>query len=259
MSCCSRTFSRKGDLQRHVAAKHDLPAGPRFNCPFRSCDPPSKCYTRRDKFKDHLEAKHVDIFPRLNLSVDAKGKERLIYLISLYQQLCERDGSLKWTRLVSSEDSRADLVKDIPGQDMDDILLLSSQCTAVTAPGSEFPCAECGKVMQKCSELRFVIHSWLTELPKRVNRKHLARHNRPFLCDVEGCARQAEGFATSNDLVRHKQTVHGPMDSSVPRHGWYCSFPDCKQATKKWLRRDNLKQHIKQLHNDAPVEDCICE
>lgn len=41
-------------------------------------------------------------------------------------------------------------------------------------------------------------------------RKHVLRHEKPFLCDVDGCpkSKNGEGFTTPNDLDRHRRTKH---------------------------------------------------
>ncbi|KAK5661381.1 hypothetical protein OQA88_11280 [Cercophora sp. LCS_1] len=72
--------------------------------------------------------------------------------------------------------------------------------------------------------------------------KHTQRHEKPFHCDVLGCRRK-EGFGTTNDLTRHKQSVHG-MDGVKYR----CYEGTCKNKTKDWPRADNFKQHLKRVH-----------
>ncbi|KAK4241342.1 hypothetical protein C8A03DRAFT_12433 [Achaetomium macrosporum] len=82
-------------------------------------------------------------------------------------------------------------------------------------------------------------------------RKHLARHNKPFKCDVAGCLKAAEGFSTNNDLDRHKRCVHKVRkgDETVYR----CNVGSCKDKPKDWPRQDNFKQHLKRKHGLTDV------
>jgi hypothetical protein len=74
----------------------------------------------------------------------------------------------------------------------------------------------------------------------------MLRHDKPFRCDVPNCNR-ADGFTTSNDLDRHKKSIH--------KIG--CASEKCKTKTKVWPRLDNFKQHIERIHKDEDEEDLI--
>jgi hypothetical protein len=84
-------------------------------------------------------------------------------------------------------------------------------------------------------------------------RKHMLRHEKPFKCDVPGCSRN-EGFTTSNDLDRHKKSIHkiGLDDKS-----YQCASEKCKAKTKVWPRLDNFKQHIERMHKDENEDELI--
>lgn len=80
-------------------------------------------------------------------------------------------------------------------------------------------------------------------------------HNKPFMCHENGCTRP-EGFATINDLERHRKAVH-KLD---PRVGQNVSFvcSECVKADtsgikqrKVWPRKDNFAAHIKRKHVDT--------
>ncbi|KAL2017638.1 hypothetical protein VTK56DRAFT_1906 [Thermocarpiscus australiensis] len=83
-------------------------------------------------------------------------------------------------------------------------------------------------------------------------KKHQARHNRPYKCDVPGCAKAAEGFSTNNDLERHKKCVHKlrKPDETVYR----CYLGPCKDKPKDWPRQDNFRQHLKRKHRMVDVD-----
>ncbi|KAK6352158.1 hypothetical protein TWF730_008990 [Orbilia blumenaviensis] len=53
-------------------------------------------------------------------------------------------------------------------------------------------------------------------------------------------------FHTKKDLTRHRDTVHGENSAS-----YVCPVPDCARSNPKraFSRRDNLRQHILQLHD----------
>jgi hypothetical protein len=147
------TFVRRADLERHSKTRHDESAMSRFSCPFRKCDLKSKSFPRKDKFIEHIEAVHGDIFDRLNLSLDSSGRSRVAYLLQLYSTLCDQDGEIKWTDLVSSKASPKPCVSKIPSDDMNDVLLVWSQCTA-SSSSSEYRCSSCNVVTKTCSEFR---------------------------------------------------------------------------------------------------------
>lgn len=82
-------------------------------------------------------------------------------------------------------------------------------------------------------------------------RKHELRHLKPFTCDFADCKRGIQGFTTTNDLERHKKSVHrvnlGP--------GCYqCASETCRNPAKIWPRLDNFKQHLERMH---PGEDAV--
>lgn len=67
-----------------------------------------------------------------------------------------------------------------------------------------------------------------------------------------GCTRK-DGFATLNDLERHKKSVHALKPAVGNPAGYICRA--CMQQsdgkeTKFWPRRDNYKAHIKRKHTN---------
>ncbi|KAI0452088.1 hypothetical protein F5B21DRAFT_353235 [Xylaria acuta] len=105
-------------------------------------------------------------------------------------------------------------------------------------------CSECGKQVRTKSELK----------------KHDQRHKKPFKCDVKNCARRIEGFSTTNDLDRHKRSVH--PESQTLGNRYMCQIGTCKSKAKIWPRADNFKAHLKRVHSkdsvsEEELESCI--
>ncbi|KAI1293961.1 hypothetical protein F5Y03DRAFT_411169 [Xylaria venustula] len=104
-------------------------------------------------------------------------------------------------------------------------------------------CEECGKGCRTKSELK----------------KHDQRHRKPFKCDVKNCSR-TQGFSTTNDLDRHKRSVHPGSQTFGNRY--VCQIGACKSKDKVWPRADNFKAHLKRVHNkeivtEEDLESCI--
>ncbi|KAI1748048.1 hypothetical protein F4782DRAFT_534765 [Xylaria castorea] len=105
-------------------------------------------------------------------------------------------------------------------------------------------CSECGKPVRTKSELK----------------KHDQRHKKPFKCDVKDCARRIEGFSTTNDLDRHKRSVH--PESQTLGNRYMCQIGTCKSKAKVWPRADNFKAHLKRVHckdsvSEEELEACV--
>lgn len=85
-------------------------------------------------------------------------------------------------------------------------------------------------------------------------RKHILRHDKPYLCDQPRCKRNGQGFTTVNDLDRHKKSVHriGLLNKS-----YQCASETCKNKEKIWPRLDNFKQHVERMHKDEDEADLI--
>ncbi|KAF2773316.1 hypothetical protein EJ03DRAFT_323815 [Teratosphaeria nubilosa] len=89
--------------------------------------------------------------------------------------------------------------------------------------------------------------------------KHRLQHDRPFRCDVATCTR-TDGFATPNDLDRHRTSVHGTRARIGRATGHICQAcppPAPGTRPKFWPRRDNFKAHIKRRHRDCNVDHLI--
>lgn len=103
----------------------------------------------------------------------------------------------------------------------------------------ELTCKSCGIVTKTPSDFK----------------KHQARHEAPFKCDYENCPRYTRGFATVNDLYRHKKSVHG--ENARGSKYYKCFAPNCPKADRPWPRLDNFRQHLNRMHDDQDVDELI--
>lgn len=88
-----------------------------------------------------------------------------------------------------------------------------------------------------------------------MSSKHMARHTKKWVCDHQTCPRGTEGFATKNDLDRHKASVH--RDNTVSRKEYKCVVPGCKDPNKVWDRKDNFKAHVKRMHTEVDIDAIV--
>lgn len=86
------------------------------------------------------------------------------------------------------------------------------------------------------------------------NRKHLLKHQKPFVCDYSNCKRAGQGFTTVNDLDRHKKSVHR---IGLPSKSYQCASKTCRNKEKIWPRLDNFKQHVERMHPEEDEIDLI--
>ncbi|OHE91189.1 hypothetical protein CORC01_13500 [Colletotrichum orchidophilum] len=110
---------------------------------------------------------------------------------------------------------------------------LATPSMSVTHHGAvdnKLVCQNCGASCKTKSELN----------------KHHQRHRKAFKCEVEGCSR-TEGFGTTNDLERHKGSVHPEIFN--PSLRYRCHIGSCQTKDKKWPRADNFRQHLKRVHH----------
>ncbi|PVH99496.1 hypothetical protein DM02DRAFT_656337 [Periconia macrospinosa] len=110
--------------------------------------------------------------------------------------------------------------------------------------------ANTGKAVFKCDICKDV-----SKCPSDY-KKHMLKHDKPHVCDVQGCRRAAvgKGFTTKNDLDRHKKSVHRV---GVEKGSYQCASEHCRNRGKIWPRLDNFKQHINRMHKDEDEHDLI--
>ncbi|KAI9702111.1 MAG: hypothetical protein M1836_001455 [Candelina mexicana] len=104
----------------------------------------------------------------------------------------------------------------------------------------------------KCHSERKYTHHLLAPL----RRKHILRHERPFVCDESGCTRK-EGFSTSNDLDRHKKSVHKITPKRGSQKSYRCFSAGCKTKDKLWPRLDNFRQHLQRMHHSEDMNELL--
>lgn len=69
---------------------------------------------------------------------------------------------------------------------------------------------------------------------------------------------KSSAFSTTNDLIRHKRTVHGICEPGEKI--WRCNVEGCAWSSKIWPRRDNFSSHLKRMHfngDDAKVKEVV--
>jgi hypothetical protein len=82
------------------------------------------------------------------------------------------------------------------------------------------------------------------------------RHEKPWKCPVAECKRD-RGFATKNDLARHRKSVHKEITENANERSFVCRGRNCSHRTKIWPRLDNFKAHCKRLHVGEDIEELI--
>ena len=84
-----------------------------------------------------------------------------------------------------------------------------------------------------------------------LTRKHVDKHNRPYICDEAGCEK-VQGFTYPNGLLRHQREVH--KQHGGPKALRMCPFPDCKRSTGTgFSRKENLNEHLRRVHRGAGI------
>ncbi|KAK4634259.1 hypothetical protein CLAFUW4_00867 [Fulvia fulva] len=89
-------------------------------------------------------------------------------------------------------------------------------------------------------------------------RKHALTHSKPHQCREPECSRK-DGFATVNDLERHKKSVHNMYPKVGNPAGFMCAAcPIVEGVLRKfWPRRDNFKAHIRRKHSTYNEEQLL--
>lgn len=83
------------------------------------------------------------------------------------------------------------------------------------------------------------------------DRQKKEKPKKKYPCN--GCSNKV--FTTSNDLDRHRRTVHSEIK---PRDRvWMCSIGNCSTGRKVWARQDNFKQHITRMHSAEYHENMV--
>ena len=75
-------------------------------------------------------------------------------------------------------------------------------------------------------------------------------------CDVRGCD-NSKGFTSSNDLDRHKKSVHNIALPHGRDKSFQCQAANCRKSDKIWPRLDNFKNHCKNCHREEDLEELV--
>lgn len=86
-------------------------------------------------------------------------------------------------------------------------------------------------------------------------KKHCARHDLHHICDHDDCSRRGKGFATVNDLQRHRRSVHKLLEEG--ERFYRCLAKGCSKPTKDWPRKDNFRSHLRKTHPNEDVETLV--
>ena len=121
---------------------------------------------------------------------------------------------------------------------------------------AELTC-HCGKELKNRSDAVSDLHSlsnfatWLI-----CCSKHKLQHEKPFRCDL--CSRN-EGFATKNDLERHRKSKHevDPRVGKATKYVCHACRPSPGSKEKLWPRLDNFKAHVKRKHAPPDLDHFI--
>ena len=86
------------------------------------------------------------------------------------------------------------------------------------------------------------------------HRKHMDKHNRPYVCDEPECD-NIRGFTYSGGLLRHQREVH--RQHGGPKARCMCPHKDCKRSTGiGFSRKENLNEHLRRCHQpQKPKEE----
>lgn len=79
------------------------------------------------------------------------------------------------------------------------------------------------------------------------------RHSKPYRCLYPECKEKGVGFATSNDLDRHRKSdKHKLAPTKGSGKGYICcACPVLPDGTPKWWNRlDNFRSHVDRKHKD---------
>jgi hypothetical protein len=110
-------------------------------------------------------------------------------------------------------------------------------------------CPVCGRSPKNQSDSKSVLLTTADDTYTDLSRKHELTHTRPYRCAEPHCNRK-DGFATENDLQRHRKSVHNLLPTVGSTAGYICAAcpPEGNHPVKFWPRRDNFKAHVKRKH-----------
>ena len=90
----------------------------------------------------------------------------------------------------------------------------------------------------------------------KYGRKHMDRHNRPYICQEIGCEKIL-GFTYSGGLHRHQREVHHKHGD--PKASCLCPHRDCKRSIvgRGFTRKENMTEHLRRVHKGEVHEPAM--
>ena len=111
----------------------------------------------------------------------------------------------------------------------------------VRAPQFRLFCLPPPSILQEYLAAELIFHA---------SSKHMDKHERPYICTVDGCE-HLQGFTSKGDLSRHQRAVH-KLDSGNGSL-LFCDEPNCARGPSGgrdagFTRYDNLAEHRRRRH-----------
>jgi hypothetical protein len=115
-----------------------------------------------------------------------------------------------------------------------------------------------GETRFKCPKLtcHWFHAGFLTE---KARKDHVARHERPFRCEVTDCSAEDIGFKTNKQLEKHVRMFHPsieeiaetfkPLKAAPTKTPFVCTMPGCD---RRFTRKFHLTSHIRNHNQERP-------
>lgn len=120
----------------------------------------------------------------------------------------------------------------------------------------------------KCSRIScYYYHQGFSSATQK--KHHIDRHDRPFLCVIDGCPMHNFGCTTENELKTHLFEWHGiddlddtefppPLKAQPPSTAKNPATHQCPICEKKYTRQHNLKAHLRTHEGTKPFPCSVC-
>lgn len=97
----------------------------------------------------------------------------------------------------------------------------------------------------------------------RTRKTHVARHERPFRCEMSDCSAADMGFINSKALEKHMRMFHPSLEHRAETFTALKPAPTrtpyaCHLCSKRFTRRINLTSHIRNHNQERPFACAEC-